>query len=122
VAGAGCGSGNSGEVGSSGNAAPCAGCGAVSLAASASSTASSADVAAHYTRQEDTARTISQPPMPGNAPALADLSRSRPYGAAHRPFTKDSLIRNFTSIPDVSGGADCSAGSPRSLGIPPDSA
>jgi hypothetical protein len=72
--------------------------------------------------QEDTARTISQPPVPGNAPVLADLSRSGPYGAARRPFTKDSLIRNFTSIPDASGGADCSAGSPRGLGIPPDSA
>jgi hypothetical protein len=71
--------------------------------------------------QEGMARTISQPPMPGNAPVLADLDRSRPFGAAHRPFTKDNLIRNFSNIPDVSGGADCSAaGSPGNLVFPPE--
>jgi hypothetical protein len=61
--------------------------------------------------QEGISRTIPQLSMTGKAPARADLSRSRPYGAARRPFTKDSLIRNFTSMPDISGGADRSVGS-----------
>jgi hypothetical protein len=61
--------------------------------------------------QEGMSRTISQLSMTGKAPALAELNRSTPYGAARRRFTKDSLIRNFTSMPDISGGADRSVGS-----------